>query len=119
MGTRYEEMLDQARNFHRENPKIWHLFCEFTFELIKRGFKHYGAKSIMERIRWHTDTPDKDGKSTFKINNNYTAFYARGFMIKYPNHDGFFRTREQISKSEEATGKPELTPEYYECTNKD
>lgn len=113
METRHKEMLGQAREFHKKHPKVWHLFCGFTLELIQRGFRHYGAKSIMERIRWHTDTPDDEGRSTFKINNNYTAFYSRGFMEKYKEHDGFFRTREQVSRVEPATNKTELTPEDY------
>ena len=38
---------------------------------------------------------------------------ARKFMERYPEHDGFFRTRKQISDEHDATNLPELTPEYY------
>jgi len=35
---------------------------------------------VFERIRWETDQADVDGRSTFKLNNNYRAFFARWFM---------------------------------------
>ena len=111
--TRHEEMRKQAKAYHEQNPIVWNLFQQFTFELIERGFKNYGAKGVMERVRWDTDQPTVDGKSRFKINNNYTAFYARKFMIHYPQYKGFFRIRKQISVDKHATGQRELTPEDY------
>jgi hypothetical protein len=56
--------------------------------------------------------PYDDG--SFKLNNNYHAFYARSFMEIYPEHDGFFRTRRQISEEQPPVGMPELTPEYFD-----
>jgi hypothetical protein len=29
----------------------------------------------------------------YKINDHYSAYYARLFMRDYPEYDGFFRTR--------------------------
>ena len=112
--TRYQEINKQAKEYHKKYPVVWDLFVQYTFELIHRGFKHYGAKSIMERIRWNTEKPDIKGDSTFKINNNYTAFYARRFARMHPQYQDFFRFREQISKSKEATGMEELKPEDYQ-----
>lgn len=116
--SRYDEIEEQAINFYKEHPEVWTLFCKFTFELINRGFKHYSAQhGVFSQIRWHTDKPDIDGLSTFKINNNYSAFYARWFMKKYPEHDGFFRTRHQTSLENDATNLPELTPNDFPYTN--
>ncbi len=114
--TRNDEMLEAARKYHKENPKVWVLFVKFTFELIKRGFKHYSASGIFMQIRCHTDTPDVNGRSAFKVNKNHDAFYSRGFMKQYPEHKGFFRTREQISKDEPPTNMPELKPRHFPCT---
>ena len=111
--TRYDEMQRQASEYHKKYPLVWRWFVRYTVQLIDKGFKHYGAKSIFERIRWETDIPDVTGKSTFKINNNYTSFYARRFVKFYPEHKDFFLFREQISKSKQATGHNELTPEDY------
>ena len=114
MKSRKQEMDEQAAAFSKQNPYVSVLFIKFTKEIISRGFKNYSVNAIFERIRWETDTADADGKSSFKLNNNYRAWYARKFMERYPEHDGFFRTRKQISDEKDATNLPELTPEYYD-----
>ena len=114
MKTREEEINQQAEAFSAAHPEVVRLFVRFTKETIERGFAHYSCKAIFERIRWETDQADTDGRSTFKLNNNYTAWYARKFMERYPEHAGFFRTRDRISGKVKATDLPELTPEYFE-----
>lgn len=114
MNTRHEELRAQVKAFHKENPKVWVLFKRFTLELINRGFEHYSAKGVFERIRWESSQAENRGKNDWKLNNNHSAFYARAFMKKFPEHDGFFRTREQISKSGQATKLPPLGPEYFD-----
>ena len=111
--TRRDEMREQVAAFHRQHPEIWDLFVRFTFEMINRGYSHYSVKAVFERIRWEIDAGG-DGTHAFKLNNNYTAFYGRRFMRMYPQHDGFFRTRQQTSGDRSATNLPELTPEDYE-----
>ena len=112
--TRQDEMREQVKEFHKAHPEVWELFKKFTFEMIGKGFKHYGAQhGIFSRIRWEIDAGG-DGSGEFKINNNYSAFYARRFMKTYPEHDGFFRTREQTSGEVAATHLPELTPSHFE-----
>ncbi len=111
--TRKDEIDQQAADFSAANPLVAKLFVKFTFEAIRRGFKNYSVNAIFERIRWETDQADSDGRSTFKLNNNYRSWYARRFMYRYPEHDGFFRTRERISAHQDATDLPELTPEDF------
>ena len=111
--TRRDEMREQVAAFHRQHPEIWDLFVRFTFEMINRGYTHYSVNAVFERIRWEIDAGG-DGTHAFKLNNNYRAFYSRRFMRMYPQHDGFFRTRQQTSGDRSATNLPELTPEDYE-----
>jgi|TARA_R100000482_G_C5045027_1_gene110084 hypothetical protein len=111
--TRKDEMREQCVNFHRSNPIVWQYFVRFTNMMIDRGYKNYSVNAIFERIRWEIDAGG-DGVSTFKLNNNYRAFYARAFMKRYPEHDGFFRTRIQTTEEKPATDLPELTPEYFD-----
>jgi len=115
MKTRREEMQEQVTKFHAEHPEIWDLFVRFSKEMIGRGYKAYSAQSVIERIRWEKDVGG-DGTTSFKINNNYTAFYSRRFMRMYPEYEGFFRTRHQVSDDATATNLPELAPEHYEYT---
>ena len=91
--NRTEELRGQAQAFHEKHPDVWDLFVRFTFEKINRGFKHFGANAVMERVRWETET--SSGPPDYKVNNNHTAFYARRFGRIYPEHSDFFRTRVQ------------------------
>ena len=111
--SRRDEIAEQCDNFHKEHPEVWDLFVQFTNEMIERGFNNYSCKAIFERIRWEKDAGG-DGTTQFKLNNNYTALYARRFMKMYPEYEGFFRTREQPSSTKPPTHLPELTPAAYE-----
>ena len=113
MSTRHDEMRAKALEFHQAHPEVWRLFQRFTLEMINRGLEHYSAKGIFERIRWETAEAKVNTEKEFKLNNNYSPFYARGFMDKYPQHAGFFRTRKQISKDACACNLPPLGPGDY------
>lgn len=77
--------------FHKKYPEIYEMFKKITFEAMKKGFKNYGAKGIVELIRWRTKGEVKsDG---YKINNNYTSYYVRLFEHEHPQYIGFFRKR--------------------------
>ena len=110
--NRRDEMAEQCTAFHERHPEVWDLFVQFTNEMIQKGFRNYSVNAIFERIRWEKDAGG-DGTSSFKLNNNYRALYARRFMRMYPEHQGFFRTREQTSEDMPATGLCELTPADY------
>jgi hypothetical protein len=64
--------------FHRAHPEVWEMFERFALQKAREhGRTHYGAKSVMERVRWETEA---GGGEPFSINNNWTAFYARRFV---------------------------------------
>ena len=113
-NTRLDEMREQVQRFHDDNPEVWDLFVRFTLQKINRGFSHYSARGIFHRIRWETDDPSYEKGVEFKLNDHHSPFYARRFMKMYPEHEGFFRTREQTSHHNDATQLPELGPRDYE-----
>lgn len=78
--------------YDAENPAIWQAFRRLTFQLIAVGVKRYGAKCIMEKIRYDTIIR---GNGDYKINNNYTAGYARKFAKEYLQYKDFFEFREK------------------------
>lgn len=110
--TREQQIREQVRNYHRDNPEVWELFKSFTLELIYSGRRNYSANAIFERIRWEKDLGN-GSEAAFKLNNNYRAFYARRFMATYPQYEGFFRTRTQPSSTQDATYAKELGPQDY------
>jgi hypothetical protein len=85
-------LRDRFEEIDKANPEVWGLFVRFTFDRIDRGFKHYSARAVMHRLRWHTAVPLNDG-SGFKINNNWVAWYVRKFAWTFPAHADFFRQR--------------------------
>lgn len=88
--TSQETLAKEANRFHQAHPEVWRYFEQFTFDRINQGFQHYSADAIMHRVRWETSA---GSKTQFKISNNHVAYYARAFMRRYPQHNGFFRTR--------------------------
>ncbi len=85
------EEKSKAEIFDEDNPSIWNQFNYMALNLIVKGVKHYGAKAIFEIIRYHRTAETNDSK--FKLNNNYTSYYARKFIRNHPEHKDFFETR--------------------------
>jgi len=77
--------------FDEANPKIWELFKKYAHALLRRGITHWSADNILHKIRFETAVKGKG--DTFKINNNFSAFYARKFLNMYPACKGFFELR--------------------------
>ena len=112
--TRFDQMEKAALEYHKQHPEIYDLFCQFALEIIDRGFSNYGSQSVFERIRWHTDRPDVDGKTSFKLNNNHRTFYTLWFARDYPQHADFFRQRRKVSMFQPPSKFAELTPQDFE-----
>ena len=72
------------QKFDREHPDVYAEFKRLADIAVSRGRQRIGAKMLMEVIRWNyiLDTPPDDD---FKINNNYTAYYARKYMRETGN----------------------------------
>ena len=104
-------MWEQCAAFHRLHPEVWSLFEKYTFDRIRRGFKHYSSDAIFHRIRWEMALPSYEKGKEFKLNDHHTAFYARRFMRLHVEHDGFFHTRTQKSKTKTATNLPPIRPD--------
>lgn len=78
------------QDFHEANPGVYRLFDRFTRQLLTRGVSRYSADAILHRIRWETAITTGD---EFKINNNFSAYYARLWLRNNPEHSGFFVLR--------------------------
>lgn len=84
----------RAIKFDIENPKIWELFLKYAREISKSGRDKYSATMLFERIRWQTMVKTKS--DSFKISNDFRAYYARKIMAIHPEFRGFFRLREPL-----------------------
>lgn len=70
------------REFHAAHPHVYVLFDRFTREALAAGRVRVGAKEVWERMRWEAHVVARDGESTFALNNNLTAYYARHWMSR-------------------------------------
>ena len=79
-----------------ENFRLWKLFEHLALQAAQAGRKNFGAKAIMERIRWYT-TIERPQDDEYKICNSWTSFYARKFALKHPRHADLFQYRRSIA----------------------
>lgn len=77
--------------FHREHPEVYDLVVQLTREAVRAGRQKVGMKMVWERARW--DYYIRPSDDTFKLNNNYTALYARLIMKQEPDLKGVFELR--------------------------
>lgn len=70
------------KKYHEENPQIYEGFKRIAYQLIRRGYRRLSSKFIVEIVRYETMI---SGNDKFKINNSYTADYARLFEKDHHN----------------------------------
>lgn len=81
--------------FHRSNPDVWRHFRDLTQKLIKRGHNKFSQRMIWEAMRM--DYMLKTDGDKFKLSNNHLPFYAKLYLMKYPEHGNVFELRQKKS----------------------
>ena len=79
-------------DYHHKFPEVFSLFRDICVRLYKRGVRHYGARCVMEVVRYES-TIRSEGQP-WKINNNFIPFYARLLMMQDQRFAQFFEIRE-------------------------
>jgi len=95
---RFEFDKTSAANFftyHAANPHIYEALRRFALEAKRHGRRRLGMKAVFERLRWWSLVEARS--DAFKLNNNYTAHYARLLMKNEAELRDFFETRVQRS----------------------
>lgn len=73
------------------NLHIWDAFVAEAFKIVRKGFTHYSARTIIHVLRHHSALEEKDGE--WKINNNHSPYLARLFALRYPQYEQLFEYR--------------------------
>jgi hypothetical protein len=89
--------------FHIANPLVYNELRDYALDLQHKGRKHYGVKALFEVVRFHRALLTDDQLCEWKLNNSYTALYARLLMSNEPELRGFFRTRTRPSSFKNTT----------------
>jgi len=87
--------------FHRENPRVFHLFVRFSRDAKTALGTPIGINLVTERVRWETSVVTTG--DAHKLNNNFAPFYARLIMHSQPDLRGAFTTRRSVADED---GRP-------------
>jgi hypothetical protein len=84
----------QFETFHNEHPWVYRRLKDLALAIKQTGRDHYGMKALFEVLRFEhaLETNKADG---LKLNNNYTALYARKLGQEVPALEHFFKYRER------------------------
>lgn len=88
----------EFETYDKTHPEVWENFKGICFQLWDHGVRHYGAKAVFEVIRYHRLVESVDG---YKVNNNWTASYARKLSLLYPQFRDFFELRKIHERTED------------------
>lgn len=90
-----------AQEFHNANAHVCDILIDETLRLQMQGVTNISMDKLFGKIRWsefiQTDS------SGFKMNNNYSSFYARLVMEKEPRLEGIFVIRQLNTGREDAS----------------
>lgn len=102
---------ERFEEFHRANPHVYQELLKRALCLRERGVRRFGIAAIFEALRY--EAAMETGGDTWKLNNDYRAFYARLLMKNVVALNGFFEIREQKGVSdgenEEASANQPIT----------
>ena len=82
--------------FHDANPHVYQSLVRRAIRLRRSGVTRWGVKGLFEVLRWEYALQTRGDE--YKLNNSFTALYARLLMEQEPALDGFFEVRERKSK---------------------
>jgi len=81
---------ERAAAFHANNPHVYALLVRLARYAQSKGLRRWGIKAAFEVLRFKAIETVGD---LYKLNNNYTAWYAREIMRREPDLSEFFATR--------------------------
>ena len=88
-------LAEQFAAFHDANPHVYGALRRLALGMVRRGRRRIGMKMLFEVLRWQYAMSTTDAGSEFKLNNNYTSFYARLLAENEAELAGVFELRTQ------------------------
>lgn len=90
----------QFWEFHQANPRVYRKIVNLCREVKGAGHSHFSMDCVFHRLRWYM-TVEVKSKEPFKLNNNFTSFYARLVARQEPDLVEFFEFRALRAKKEQ------------------
>jgi hypothetical protein len=83
---------ERWREFDQQNPVVYEMLESFAREVHRRGVRKIGIRLLWERMRWEILMTTKD-PTGYKLNDHYTALYARKLVKEHPEWATLFELR--------------------------
>lgn len=77
--------------FHTANPRVFAVLESLAAQWLA-GHSKVGIKMLWEVARWKLDV-ETVGDDVYRLNNDYTARYARLLLVAHPEWSGRIETR--------------------------
>ena len=87
-------LRERFERFDADHPEVYEQLCSLTRRWIERGRARWSIWSAFAVLRWErrmAGLPAAD--ELYKLNNNYTGYYARKVMAENPDLAGVFELR--------------------------
>lgn len=87
----YKKTLEEKfLDYHAANPQVFSEFVKLAERAKAEGRRHFGAKFLLEKIRWDSPVAAQD---LYKVNNNFPSRYVRLLAKTRPDLAIMFATR--------------------------
>lgn len=87
---------ERFARFHAGNPAVYAGLCKLALEMLGLGWRRCSMDMLFHLLRWSYGVQTHGDE--YRLNNNYTSFYARPLMEREPRLAGFFETRRKTSR---------------------
>lgn len=88
---RQATIQERFEAFHFQNRHVYEALRTLALDMQRRGVQRYGMKGLFEILRWQWAIQTQGEE--YRLNNNFTALYARALMNNVPELRDFFETR--------------------------
>lgn len=87
--------------FDEHNPHVFEALAHMALRAWRGGRRRISIKAYYEVLRQAPALTTTDETSPWKLDNTYTAFYAKKLVETYPQLDGIIERRKRRSRQEE------------------
>jgi len=95
-SIRKETIQQKFSRFHQRNPHVYDMIVTISKRMQQSGVNKFGMKGIFEYLRWQYAMQTQGDR--YKLNNVFTAMYARMIMEREHGLRGFFETRNRLTE---------------------
>lgn len=90
---RPETIDDRFTEFDRRNPHVYQALRALSLDTRRVGVKRWSVDAAMHIVRWRYRLQTQGDE--YRINNSFSALYARLLMEREPELAGFFELRKR------------------------